>query len=195
MAEEDRPIDLVRALEAIGRTQHRWLTDLEQVCSGEPRFLDAFRRWQEWLTLIKLHLVRAEQRLLHFLLVPEERRPWREFPGPAPRQREAWARWEEPIVSYLHGLHIDTIYRRIGSTRDLDGEVINADIATDITALAVLADTTGRALARLDPTREPAWLEDLAFYHVLSPWKLQGQSALHDVLRWLDEFLSDLAEI
>ena len=34
-------------------------------------------------------------------------------------------------------------------------------------------------------------IEDLAFYHVLSPWKQRGVAALLDVLRWLSEVLRE----
>ena len=40
---DPEPTDLVRALQAIGRSQARLLRDIREVCAGDPRFLDAFQ--------------------------------------------------------------------------------------------------------------------------------------------------------
>lgn len=189
--EDSGPNDLIRALAAIRRTQSRWLEHIDEIVQGDPNYLLALRQWREWLNLIRLHLVRAEQCLLHYLLVPEERRPWREFPFQLPGHKETYKRWDGPISSYFTSLKLETTYRRMGSIRDLDAEAVNADILTDITALAVLADTTNHALNHLGEPQAAPYLEDLAFFHVISPWKVHGSAALSDVLRWLDEFISE----
>jgi len=188
---EHAPVDLARALEAIRRTQRRWLADLEQACDGEPRFLDAFRRWEEQLTLLKLQLHRAEQRLLHYLLLPEDRRPWRELPGPAPSSQETYQRWMHRVGPYMRSLHIDSSYRRVAHVLDPQEEAVTADVVTDIVALAELAQSTCAALDRLQSDAAADCLQDLAFFHVISPWKQLGMPALFDVLRWINAFLGE----
>lgn len=191
--------DLIRALQAIQRTQARWLEDLNSMCtSQDPRFLDGFRRWEEQLTLLKLHLHRAEQRLLHFLLVPEERRPWRDLPGPPRNKQErrlSFRQWNQTAQTYFTSLRIDTNYRRLGNILDLEEDAVSADVVTDVVALAEMCAYTGDALQRLDQLDDEQYLEDLAFYHVLSPWKQQGMQALLDCLRWLNAFLRNHDEL
>jgi hypothetical protein len=189
------PTDLIRALEAIRRTQGRWLTDVSELCRGDPRFLDAFRRWEELLTLLKLHIHRAEQRLLHFLMVPEERRPWREFPGLEPDATATYQRWMRNVAPYFRSLHIDTTYRRLSNILDPHEEPVTADILTDLVAVCETAETTGRALEHFHKEEHTVLLEDLAFYHVLSPWKQYGMPALFDLLRWLSAFLAEHDEL
>lgn len=188
---EHAPNDLIRALEAIQRCQLRFIEDLATTCAGDPCFLQAFRRWQETLTLLKLHLHRAEQRLLHFVLMPEERRKWKDLPGPRKRhqRQESFATWNKRVIPYFQSLHIDTRYMRVSSILDLDEGSIIADITTDIVALAETCENTGEALDKFKAMSDPCYLEDLAFYHVLNPWKQQGTHALMDVLRWINEFL------
>ena len=191
--------DLIRALQAIQRTQQRWLEDIHSVCKNkDPRFLDAFRRWEEHLTLLKLHLHRAEQGLLHFLLVPEERRPWRDLPGSSRSKqdrRQAFARLNSTIQPYLHSLRIDTYYRRLANHLDLEECAVTADVITDFVALAEMCEYTGDALKCVHDMRDQQFLEDLAFYHVLSPWKQQGMPALFDALRWVHAFLRQHDEL
>ncbi|TVR43638.1 MAG: hypothetical protein EA402_09290 [Planctomycetota bacterium] len=187
--------DLRRALAAIHRSQSRWLADLTIVCQGDPRFLDAFRRWREWLTLLKLQLIRAEDRLLHYLLVPEERRPWRDFPLRKPSQADSFRRWDSCITPYFKALHIDTRFRRLGDVRDLDGEASIALASTDLVAVASIAEHTQAALRHVAAEGEAEGLEDLAFFHVLAPWKVQGLRPLTDVLQWLDAFLAEMDEL
>ncbi|NRA38261.1 MAG: hypothetical protein HRU15_08985 [Planctomycetes bacterium] len=188
---EHAPSDLMRALDAIERCQIRFLEDLQSTCKGDPCFLEAFRRWEETLTLLKLHIHRAEQRLLHFLLVPEERREWKGLPGPQKRhQRKAsFSRWNKRVLPYFQSLHIDTRYMRLSSVLELDEDAVVADINTDLVALAEICENTGEALERFKDLDDQRYLEDLAFYHVLNPWKQQGMQALMDVLRWINEFL------
>lgn len=193
---EHAPTDLIRALEAIRRTQARWLRDLEATCDGDPHPLDAFRRWEELLTLLKLHVHRAEQRLLHYLMVPEDRRrPWRELPDGETSGHAAYHRWLGRIDPYLRALGVETAYRRIGSILDHDEEAVTADAVTDLIAVAEVAETTGAALDRFQRAGTPEQLEDLAFYHVLSPWKQHGMPALLDVLRWLAAYLNEHDEV
>ena len=192
---EHAPTDLVRALSAIRRSQQRWLADVRSVCAGDPRFLDAFRRWEEELTLIKLHLHRAEQRLLHFLMIPEEMRPWRELPGLDSDSHTTFQGWMKLVGPYFRGLHIDTRYRRLGRVLELDGEAITADVITDLVAICEVAETTGAAMDTFDRGGNRAYLEDVAFFHVLSPWKQHGMPAMLDFLRWLHEFLAEQDEL
>lgn len=195
MSAEHAPTDLIRALEAIRRTQARWLADVTAQCHDDPRFLDAFRRWEEQLTLLKLHLHRAEQRLLHFLMVPEERRPWREFPGIESDSQTTYQRWMHLVAPYFRTLHISTAYRRLGHILDLHEEAVTADIVTDLVAVCEVAESTGRVLEHFAAEGQPDNLEDLAFFHVLAPWKQHGMPALLDVLRWLQAFLSEHDEL
>lgn len=192
------PTDLIRALDAIQRTQHRWLKDLSATChQHDPRFLEACRRWQESLSLLQLHLVRAEQRLLHFLLVPEERRPWKELPGTQRKhdRRERFAHWNRLLLPYLQSLQVNTNYCRVANVLDLDQAAVTADITTDFVALAEMCENTGEALNRFKSVSDKGCLEDLAFYHVLSPWKQQGMPALQDCLRWIHATLRQHDEI
>ncbi|MDA3961448.1 MAG: hypothetical protein PF961_11705 [Planctomycetota bacterium] len=193
--QEHAPTDLIRALEAIRRTQTRWLADVERLCQGDPRFQDAFRSWQEQLTLLKLHIHRAEQRLLHFLLVPEEHRPWTEFPGLETNSQAGWQRWMRMVGPYFRSLHIDTSYRRLGCILDPLEEAVTADVLTDLVAVCEVADSTNRALEHFHKEGHSELLEDLAFYHVLSPWKQHGLPALGDLSRWLTAFLAEHEEL
>jgi len=192
---EHAPTDLIRALEAIRRTQARWLSDVAELCRGDPRFLDAFRRWEELLTLLKLHIHRAEQRLLHFLMIPEERRPWREFPGVESEAQITYQRWMQQVAPYFRSLHIDTGYRRLGHILDHHEEAVTADIVTDIVALCEIAESTGRVLEHFAAEGRTDPLEDMAFFHVLAPWKQHGMPALLDLLRWLSAFLAEHDEL
>lgn len=192
---DHRPVDLVRALSAIRRTQERWLTDLAGVCVGDPRFHDAFRRWQEQLSLLRLQLLRAEGRLLHYLMVPDERRPRGRVPGPSLDRPARYGHWQGRISDYLLALHLDTRYRRLVDPLDLTAEAVTADVVTDLVALAVLAEETGAALSELPDLGPVDHLEDLAFFRVLSPWRIRGLGHLHDVLRWLDGFLVEHSEL
>ncbi|MFW5858748.1 MAG: hypothetical protein ACOCYP_01880 [Planctomycetota bacterium] len=189
------PTDLIRALDAIARVQARWLADLEQVTAGEPRFLDAFRRWEETLSLLKVHIHRAEQRLLHYLLVPQAQRPYHDFDHEPPDRRARFAHWTRRTTGYFDALHIDTAYRRLSTITDPFEEAATADICTDLVALAVLAETTGSALERFANGGDQAHLEDLAFYHVLNPWKREGLPPLLDVLRWLNALSAERDEL
>ncbi|TVR13185.1 MAG: hypothetical protein EA401_07410 [Planctomycetota bacterium] len=187
--------DLIRAMDAIARSQERWLRDLAAVCQGDPRFLDAFRRWREWLTLLKVQLLRAEQRLLHYLLVPEKLRPWRDCPHTGASHHDSYQHWQKRIPPYLDALHLDTRYMRISDPRDLDLEPSVALASTDLVAIASIAEHTQQALRSHPLQGDEPWLEDLAFYQVLAPWKVHGFTPLADALRWLDCFLSEMEEL
>lgn len=190
------PTDLLRALEAIQRTQQRWLQDVTTVSAGDPRFLDAFRRWEEWLTLIKLHIHRAEQRLLHLLMLPEDRRTWREVPHHQSDSGTTYRHWMRCVGPYFRGLHIDTSYRRIADSHDMHAEAVTADALTDLVALCEIAASTNQVLDRVLGTSEtPEVIEDLAFFHIISPWKQLGMPAWFDWMRWLNEFLREHDEL
>ena len=74
-------------------------------------------------------------------------------------------------------------------------EAVTSDVVTEIIALAELAQGTGQALDRLDATGIDDGLEDLAFYHVISPWKQHGMPPLLDTLRWLSAILVEHEEL
>ncbi|MBA3710430.1 MAG: hypothetical protein H0W83_16620, partial [Planctomycetes bacterium] len=181
--------ELLRALAALHLSQSRWLADLGEACQGDPAFAASFRRGQEELTMVKLQLHRAENRLLHYLLVPHHQRPWRECGLPAGDHRALAAQWTQRLAGWFGDLRLDGSYRRLTSVLALDEEAATADIVTDLAAVAGTAESTMPALARLGRGVDPAALEDLAFYHVLSPWKQHGGSALIDCLRWLNDML------
>jgi hypothetical protein len=191
---ETGPFDLERALTAIDRVGRRFLHDIQTTTrQPDPRFSEAFRRWEEQLTHLKLALHRAEQKLLHYLLVPEDFRPWRDLPGTiTPQQkRQITLDWHRRIDAYFRLLHIDGRFRRLHDPLDLVAEAITADIQTDMVEVAALVQITGQALTKLAAPGDATILEDLAFYHVISPWKQRGMPALFDVLRWLNEFLAE----
>lgn len=192
--EERRPGDLVKALGAMQRAQTMWLVDLGQI--GDPAFIPAFRRWQEQLTALKLYLHRAESRLLHYLMRDDKRDPLKEFVAPEAENRSVIAgRWTDKLVAYFRSVRLDTRYRRLNATLDLDEECTTADIVTDLVAVAETCELTMPALTRLQQQADLGCLEDLAFYHVISPWKQRGLPALLDVLRWLAEMLSEHADL
>lgn len=192
MSDDTAATDLIRSLQAIARSQRRWLDDVVAVTAGDPRFPDAFRRWEEWLTLIKLHLHRSEQRLLHYLMVPDDRRGWSQLGTVAPDARATWRQWYDRIAPYLRSLHIEHHYRRVGDVLDPGAEATTADAITDLVTVAEVADTTGHDLRRLDLVADQAEdLEHLAFYHVLGPWRQQGLPALLDLQRWMRAWLNE----
>lgn len=190
-ADERPPNDLVLSLHAVRRTQALWLADLDQVCQGELGFLAVFHRWEEQLTALKLHLHRAEARLLHFVMASAIT-PHRDFPAGTIDRRLLARAWIERIGPWFRSIHIDTAYRRLDHVLDLDVEAITADIATDLATVAETAERTMPALAALRAgAGDPASLPDLAFFHVLAPWRSHGLDALADVLRWLGEVIHE----
>ncbi|MBA3686275.1 MAG: hypothetical protein H0W72_13695 [Planctomycetes bacterium] len=191
--DERDPADLVQALGAIARLQSLWLADLDQVCRGDPAFVAAFRRWEEQLTALKLYIHRAEARLLHYLLAAPTK-PWREYGGTGADRDAATERWTARLLPYFATLRLETTYRRIGSVLELDEDPSTADIITDLIALAEVAETTQIALAGLERGGDPAALQDLAFYHVIAPWR-RAQAPLLDVLRWLAEAVREHADL
>ena len=192
---DPEPTDLVRALQAIGRSQSRLIRDIKEVCAGDPRFLDAFRRWREWLTLLKLQLIRAEGRLLHYLMVPEDRRPWKEYPIRSKSLQSSYHEWDQIIPPYLQALHIDTRYLRIPDLRELEHEAVIALAATDLVAVSSVMEVSQFALEQYSFDQHTPWLEDMAFYHILAPWKVQGLRPLADFLRWMESFLGEMDEL
>lgn len=183
-------VKLGRALAGLHHAQRDWLADAQQVCAGDPLFIAAFRRWEEQLTVLKLHLHRTEARLLHLVTVAGHADEHALPPSPADRRALGLA-WRHRFEGWLAAVHIDPAYRRIDSPFDHDQEAVTADIATDLALVAEIAEATGETLAALDPDADPEGLDELAFYRVIAPWRSQGLTALMDVLRWLSETLRE----
>ncbi len=188
---DQRAERLSRALVALRHAQEAWLDDLRQVCLGDPAVVAAFRRWEERLTLIKLHVHRCEARLLHWLLIPGRVRGEAPAAPGLPERRVLARDWRERLEQWFSAQRIDPAYRRIEDVLDHDQEAVTADIVTDLAQLAELATLAVAALAGVGDDSDQDALEDLAFYRVIGPWRSQGQPALHDVLRWLAEHLRD----
>ncbi len=193
--DERGPNDLAQALGAIHRAQILWLADLDQVSHGDPSFIDAFRRWQEQLTALSLHYLRAENRLLHYLMAPLKGRVWKESSAPVGDRLAIAQRWTSRLTVYFQSVHVDTTYLRLPSALEPGEEPMIADVITDIVALAETAEATMPALARLANGADLDAIEDTAFYRVLSPWKQRAHPAAHDVLRWLAEVLREHDEL
>lgn len=183
--------DLLRCLAAFQRSQAVWLADLGTTLGGDQAFAAAFRRWQEQLTQAKLHLHRSEARLLHFVLTPQAAHLHRDVPGRDDDDHTRARIWRARFDGWFTGIHLDRTYRRLESCRDLDAEPLNADIVTDFATLAELAERTAPVLDRIAHERDLATTQDLAFYGVLSPWRVRGLPALHDCLRWITETLTE----
>jgi len=185
--------DLLRCLGALQRAQAAWLADLAATCSDKDiAFTEAFRRWQEQLTSTKLQVHRSESRLLHFVLTPQAREQHRLIRAPVGDDGHHAAKpWVRRLEPWFHDIHLSTTYRRLASLRDLDDEPVNADIITDFVLLAELAEQTAPILDRIANERDLATIQDLAFYHVLAPWRVRGLPAVHTVLGWLGETLTD----
>jgi hypothetical protein len=183
--DERPPSDLRRALGAVSRTQSLLLIELDQACRGDPAFISAFRRWSELFTALRLHLLRVESRLLQHVLAGQ-REPSYEFAPPGFDREEAARRWSGRLGAWFQQLHIESTYLRLPTVLDPDQEPVTADITTDLAALAEIAEATMPALAASQEGASHG-LDDLAFFHVLGPWKNRGFAALDDVLRWLAE--------
>jgi len=184
--------DLLRCLAALQRSQAVWLADLGATCSGnEVAFTETFRRWQEQLTSTKLQLHRSESRLLHFVLTPQAREQHRNVPAGNDDEHTLAKAWVRRLEPWFHSIHLTTTYRRLENLRDLDDEPFNADIITDLVILAELAEQTAIVLERIAHERDLGITQDLAFYHVLAPWRVRGLPALHAVLGWLHATLTD----
>lgn len=191
--EECPPTDLRRALGAVSRTQSLWLIEVDQACRGEPAFITVFRRWEEVLTALRLHLLRVESRLLQHVLAGHHA-PSSTFAAPQ-FDREAVARhWTDRLSAWFQDIHLDPTYLRLASVLDPDQEAVTADITTDLATLAEIAESSMPALAA-SQDESCATIEDLAFFHVLGPWKNRGFSALDDVLRWLAEMAREHHEL
>ena len=182
--------DLLRCLAALQRSQAGWLADVATTVGEDPAFAPAFRRWQEELTQTKLHLHRCEARLLQFVLNPQTDLH-REVEVPSDDEYHAAHAWRRRLDAWFDLIRLDRTYRRLDHCRDLDAEPMTADIVTDLTTLAELSEQTAPVLARIAKDRDLAAVQDLAFYGVLSPWRVRGLPALNDVLRWMSETLSE----
>ncbi len=190
MSAEAAADELLRALGALQLSQSRWLADLGEACGGDPAFADAFRRWQEELTMVKLQLHRAEGRLLHYLpaaILREPREP-RGRPGDA---RSLSAAWRARLEAWFARIHLPTTYRRLEDPLDLDQEAVTADIITDFASLAECAESTLPALDELRTSRDAESLESTAFFRIVAPWKRLGLPALLDCQCWLAATLAE----
>ena len=111
---------LGRALAHLAHVQRDWLSDLDNSCREGTPFLGTFRRWEEQLTLLKLHLHRTEAQLIRSAAtaLPASQ------PTPVPRADRAIARrWRELIEGFFATHHLDGAYRRMSSAlpeADLD---------------------------------------------------------------------------
>lgn len=182
--DERTPRRLSASLAAIHRTQSLILVDWDQTCRGDTGFLSAFRRWSELLAAVRLHVLRAESRLRH--LVDSGRSGGSFQPLPGDRERLA-ARWIVRFTEWFSSVRIDPTYRHLDSLLEGDSDPVTADIVTDLAILAEVMESAMPALGHLqDPMDEPT-LADLAFTHVIAPWRARGLAALHHVERWLDE--------
>jgi hypothetical protein len=185
--------DLLRCLAALQRSQAGWLADVAATAGEDPAFAPAFRRWQEELTQTKLHLHRCEARLLQFVLNPQTSLQ-REVVVPSSDGYRSAHSWRRRLDAWFDLIRLDRTYRRIEHCRDLDAEPITADIVTDLTILAELSEQTAPILTRIAQDRDLAAVQDLAFFGVLSPWRVRGLPALNDTLRWISETLSEEGE-
>jgi hypothetical protein len=184
--------DLLRCLSALQRAQGAWLADLAGVCATtDVAFTEVFRRWQEQLTSTKLHLHRSESRLLHFVLTPQVRELHQAARIAVDDDYALAKTWQHRLEAWFHDIHLETTYRRLENLRDLDNEPVNADIISDLVTLAELAEQTAPILVRIAAERDLRTTQDLAFFGVLAPWRVRGLPALHSVLGWLAETLSE----
>ena len=183
-------VKLGRALAGLHHAQRDWLDDARQVCAGDHLFIAAFRRWEEQLTILKLHLHRTESRLLHLVAVAG-RSDEHALPASSTDRRALGLAWRHRFETWLASVHIDPAYRRIDSPFDHDQEAVTADIATDLALVAELCEATSETLVMLNPDVDLEGLDELAFYRVIAPWRSQGLTALLDVLRWLSETLRE----
>jgi hypothetical protein len=200
MHPDDVGDDLLRALAALGRTQGLWLADLYSTLPGgvtaeghrhgDPAFSEAFRRWAEQLTAVRLQTLRGESHLLHFVIAAEGMEATTDIAAPGPDQ-DLHRDWRRRFTAWFAACHLDGTYRLLENVSDLDGEPVNADIVTDFASLAELMAATSPALAHLAATRDLRAAQDLAFFHVIAPWRARGRRTLDQVLRWLDEQLAD----
>ncbi|MBA2481603.1 MAG: hypothetical protein H0V44_13135 [Planctomycetes bacterium] len=188
--------ELLRALAALYLSQSRWLADIGDAChSGDAAFAACFRRWQEELTMVKLQLHRAENRLLHFVMAPQESRERREARALEVDGREIARLWRLRLEDWFTRIHLSTSYRRLESAVDLDQEATTGDIITDLVALAEVMEITAPHLVELARERDASLLEETAFYRVIGPWRRLGVPALHEVLRWLSETLGEQEDL
>jgi hypothetical protein len=191
MPRDAGPNQLLESLVDLDRAQAAWLQDLRGTLPGDAACTEAFARWEESLTLVKLRLHRSEQRLFGSLMngVPA---PIDEVPAEdATTVRNRMRDWRDAFEGWFAVCHLPSTYRHLDTCLDLDQEAVHADIITDLAGLAEVSETTGASLAHLEEAVSLAELEDMAFYRIIAPWRTRGVPALHDALRWLSETLRD----
>jgi hypothetical protein len=184
--DERAAFHLTGALGALRRSQSLLLVDWEQTCRGDQAFLAAFRRWEELLTAVRLHLLRTENRLLHLVVAGHQRR---DFRGERPERERLATHWAERFTEWFRAVHIDPTYRHLDSVLDPQADPISADIITDFATVAEVAEAAMPALAELDRSLDERELEDLAFSCVIAPWRNRGLPAMRQIERWLDEMV------
>lgn len=187
--DERAPRHLSGALSAIHRTQSLLLVDFAQTCKGETGFIAVFRRWEEQLTALRLHILRAESRLLH--LVGTER-DIHDYHGARVDRESLSVQWVSRFTEWFASVRVNSTYRHLDSILDLDAEPVPADIITDLAIIAEVAESSMPALAKIEESLADRSLEDLAFYRVVAPWRGRGLPAMRQVERWLGEMLSEL---
>ena len=154
-----------------------WRADVEATIreAGDPD--DAFLRWNETLTQVRLALARADRRMA------EAAPPPRDPPGPGPAPDDGH-RQRVLLEAWFDRNGITTTWRRIDDPADLEQEAENADIVTDLAeVLTTIAHTAGHLDQVLAAGEPPGWEVD-AYFQVIAPWRRTGRN-LDDVLAWL----------
>lgn len=185
---------LIDALVDLDRAQAAWLHDLRVVLPGDMACMTALARWEAQLTHVKFCLHKAELQLMGGLMgslpLPDAAVHHEDLEA----IRLRWKSWRDGFETWFDGLHMPTTYRRLSSCLDVDQEAVNADAVTDLATLAELAETASIALASLAKNPSRAELEDLAFYHIIAPWRNRGIPALLDMLRWISEMVREQSD-
>lgn len=186
--DERAPFHLIGSLGAIQRSQSLLLVDLEQTCRGDQAFLEAFRRWEELFTAVRLQVLRAEARLYHLALASSASEVGH---LPVAQRHRITSAWVSRFTQWFAEVRIETTYQRLDSVLNPDAEIIPADIITDLATIAEVAESSMPALAELDRQRSEPELEDLAFYRVIAPWRSRGLDAMRHAEAWLGEMLRE----
>jgi hypothetical protein len=175
----DPRLSLRGCLATLAVTQDAWLTDLAATVADEGDPLDAFIRWNESLSQIRLALARADRRLADLPVITGTVAA----PGPGPRPADGH-RLRTLLEAWMDRNGIATTWRRVDDPADLDHEAEHADITTDFATLITAANHTGPGLERLMGLETSDGWEGQAYYAVISPWR-HAARPLDDCLAWL----------